>query len=221
MVSAPPNWLNSPLSWVVGVLSLVVAVPASAADFRPYTGNCLEQSGDGPVGAAAVARDSQGRTYKGYDRQAKIFDPVEGVSITLNRLTKTAIVTRVDREVIEEYRRAGRGDRPIPPGRESVTELGIRRIEGFRSKGYLVRFKKCPFQDPTICMEIRSEVWIAEAIGLHMLSISEIRFPEGGPPVVNTMKHTDVDAAEPDPLLFQIPDDYQVVYRDGFRRPPS
>jgi hypothetical protein len=170
------------------------------------------------------ARDSEGRTYHeshfsfpaGVPGQApfshsvyNIFDPVNRVQINWNSNSKQANVSHMPEpgQLSQPQRPATLPQvRSLPArvaqDRSGIEDLGTKTINGVEAKG--IRFTRVipeGSEGNDRPLTVTSETWTSPDLKTTVLSI--IDDPRNG---TNTTELTDIDRAEPDPSLFQVPE---------------
>ncbi len=193
---------------------------------------------------AHIARDSQGRTrvdqndgiYKvaagvGEGTQVEkhhidICDPVAQQFITLDTLNKSATVHKAATANVSVQRVYVGGFcnhqiRLVPPTSvQTVENLGHCTIEGFDAIGTLQKHTVpnsfANATDPAVKqLTSTSEVWCSQELGAALLRITGT--VERG--AMHTATLSNIQRANPDPALFQIPPDYRVVEKVDEPRP--
>jgi hypothetical protein len=165
-----------------------------------------------------VARDSQGRTYAqqkiagGFWAQKEpatitfLSDPVAGYTYVLNPNTKVAMRRELKRPPAD---RAPAKDRPGPPpdANDRVeADLGTQTISGINATGKSIT-RTIPAGTIGNAQPIveKSEVWTSPDLQIAVLS--KRSDPRMG---VSTYALSNIQRAEPDASLFQVPSDYTV-----------
>jgi len=180
---------------------------------------------------AAVARDSQGRTYRqqnignpespGATRTVVFLrDPVAGTSHLVAHDTKTAVLYRLPERL------HGPREGPRFPGREhegrpmhtrdneNSETLGPQLMEGVWAEGTrITRTIPVGAIGNDHELKIVSETWYSK--DLQMVMMSRHSDPRTGE---STFRVTNIQRAEPDPSLFQVPAGYKVT--EGHRGHP-
>lgn len=171
-----------------------------------------------------VARDSQGRIYeerwllvpKGGKVQSQmnviqIGDPVAHTLYNCYLLRKPHVCTleRFAEGLTTSYRPASGQSGPLPDGSGFRTheDLGIANIAGVETAGTR---NTITYNEGVIGNDkpfnVTREFWFAASLGIDLRS--EVTNPSFGKQVFTV---SDVNMAEPDPKLFQIPDGFEVV----------
>ncbi len=161
-------------------------------------------------------RDGEGRTRNENEFETNgikltyvnIVDPVQRIEVYINPQTKTATVNHVK---ISSPLPADRVPAPATmPAKPSSTvtseELGSREIEGILTFG--TRHRQT-FEPGSVGNErafsVVSEIWRSRDLNIAVLNTKDD--PRSGH---ETMRLTNIQTVEPDPLLFQVPPDYTV-----------
>ncbi len=174
------------------------------------------------------ARDSQGRTrnetylpdYLAKERNQPtdqpmfitIADPVSGKHIHLNPQQKTAMVNSVVPILPDHLPQKMPAAQPIQSvqarmsGQTSVEKLGGKTIDGVYAEGTrTTRVYPVGTQGNDRDITVVSERWISPELGVDVLD--KTSDPRNGE---STSELQNLNRAEPDPALFQIPADYKV-----------
>jgi hypothetical protein len=171
-------------------------------------------------------RDSEGRTRRenefdlpnGSKRvSVTINDPVQHVMIMLDPQAKTATVQHFKEHLmpIPNGDRPSVASAPPPPAAARTLErqhsfervsLGTKEIEGFTVTGFRMSTTIEPGrignEKPITTV---NESWFSEDLKINLLTKRDD--PQNGQ---STMTMSNIHTGEPDPLLFQIPEDYTV-----------
>ena len=197
----------------VGVASGVKNKPFSAdtvtiTDRTLADGNRIHQEVHGKE-----CRDSEGRQYTEHEvllgdqsrRTTMIFDPVRRVTTILNDQAKTAIVNH-----LPDPAGLPRTSNPVPSAVRRVEmkreDLGVQTVEGTLARGTRIT-RTIPAgaegnDQPIVSV---TEMWRADDLNVTILS--KTNDPRNG-----TTEHrlTNIQRAEPDAGLFQVPADYVI-----------
>jgi hypothetical protein len=92
-------------------------------------------------------------------------------------------------------------------GRRRGKKLGTRIIEGIKAEG--IRYDDKGKMAGGVPASRTEEVWTSPE--LHVRLLYSYAFLTGGPRITSTERLTHISRSEPDPALFQVPPDYQVV----------
>lgn len=174
-----------------------------------------------------MARDKQGRTYSEQDLSGgpwsqngggtKIIflsDPVAGYTYVLNPVTKVAMrrALKPPPDGDRPPRLRPEGPRTGPGGRERVeADLGTQVINGVNASGKSITHS-IPAGAIGNAQPIveKSEVWTAA--DLQVVVLSKRSDPRMG---VSTYALTNIQRADPNPALFQVPSDYTIQDAPG------
>lgn len=150
-------------------------------------------------------RDSAGRTRRDTldgdgELDHSVITGADGATIFLDH--KNGLVSGgADRQAAALDREAGR--MPASRARPVVEQLGRRDIEGVAATGLVTRHQVGREGEN---IEATSEVWYAEELKLSLYrKHSDPRFGE------STVELSDLDRSEPDPALFEAPEDYELL----------
>ena len=183
------------------------------------------------VSAWKEARDSSGRTYRengpeiaqGAEGEAPRFvfvnvhDPVNRVNINWNSGSKIANVIHMPEPAQMrhiETRPAAENVAPMPMVRPEsikpqIEELGTKTIDGVEARGTrTTRVIPVGREGNDQPLTVTHESWVSPELKLVVMSVSDD--PRSG---TSTMELTDIERAEPDPGLFQVPEGYTVKER--------
>jgi len=177
------------------------------------------------------ARDSSGRTYRetrpeiaqGAEGEASNFvfvnvhDPVSRINMNWNSKSKEATVTHMPEhgQVKRiETQPTAENLASMPMVRQElikpqIEELGTKTINGVEARGTrTTRVIPVGREGNDQPFTITHESWFSPELKLMVMSINDD--PRNG---TSTMELTDIERAEPDPALFQIPEGYTVKER--------
>jgi hypothetical protein len=158
----------------------------------------------------------------------KICDPVKGVRISLDTLSKTATVFKENfalppPEVAGNFpsvcSRKLRNLSAYPEGR--LVDLGHRSIEGLDAEGVLQKWPPPTSSSEGSTVSVKeptfeTEVWCSAELGAVILWIMRAGEKENR----QSAAMSNVQRGEPQPTLFQIPPDYRIVEKvDGEQTP--
>ncbi len=177
------------------------------------------------------ARDSSGRTYhetrpeiaQGAEGVAPNFvfvfvnDPVNRTNISWNSNSKEATVSHMPEPGQMkriEMQPAAENAAPTPvvrpaPIKSQIEKLGTKTINGVEATGTrITRVIPAGREGNDQPLTVTHENWVSPELKLQVMSISDD--PRTG---TSTMELTDIERAEPDPALFQVPEGYTVKER--------
>jgi hypothetical protein len=171
-----------------------------------------------------IARDSRGRIYqerwilvpKGGDIKSEmnvfqITDPEQHTWYNCWTRKKVCELMQYDGVTTTTYQPRLRPSGPLPDGRGFVQaeDLGVGSVQGMETHGYRETTTLNPgtFGNDRPMVAMR-EFWFSSRLGINLSSI--VDNPQTGKQVF-TVK--ELSTSEPDPALFQVPDDYKVVDR--------
>jgi len=208
----------------------------SARKIEPYTAirktTRVQKLADGATitheTTVKEARDSSGRTYRenrsagapGAEEASQVVfvtvhDPVNRVNITWNSNSTEAILTHFAEPGDIRIRGAVSSNMPSAPtvraeiARPEIEDLGIKTINGFEAKGTrttrVIPAGRDGNDEP---ITVTQESWFSSALRMPVMTIGDD--PRTG---TSTMELTEIERAEPDPALFQIPEGYTVKER--------
>jgi hypothetical protein len=183
------------------------------------------------VNTVKEARDSSGRTYRetrpeiaqGSEGEAgnfvfvNVHDPVNRINITWNSNSKEATVIHMPEPGLVkrvETRPAAENLAPMPMVRSDqikpqIDELGTKTINGVEAKGTrTTRVIPAGREGNDQPLTVTHESWVSPELNLVVMGINDD--PRTG---TSTVELTDIERAEPDPALFQVPEGYAVKER--------
>jgi hypothetical protein len=170
--------------------------------------------------------DSEGRTRTEYElvfpgtgaAQARvtIVDPAQRTFISLDPVLKTATVHRVNPQKVAPVPPTSDGVSARPPSQPrnepqprpivNSENLGTKEIEGFAVSGTRMTQTMAAGvignEKPLVSV---NETWYSKDLRRPLLTVRDD--PQSGR---HTMRLTNIQTGEPDPLLFQVPPDYTV-----------
>ncbi|QBE64722.1 hypothetical protein [Pseudoduganella lutea] len=161
-------------------------------------------------------RDSAGRTRRDTldgdgELDHSVITGADGATIFLDHKNELISGGGAGRQAPALDREAGQAP-ASPAGRAraaAVEQLGQRDIEGVTATGRITRH---PAGRDGEDIEVTSEVWYAEELKLALYrKHSDPRFGE------STIELSELDRSEPDPALFEAPEDYKLL-TSHFRR---
>jgi hypothetical protein len=156
--------------------------------------------------SATIVRDSEGRTRREQIGAGIVFisDPVLGMAYVLDTRARSV------RQFAIPSAEADSAEKPSSAAAQSAA-IGTKDVEGFLSDGTrltrLIAADKAGNEQP---IEVSSETWYSSE--LQIVLASRTADPRTGE---TKYKVTDIQRAEPDPALFQIPADYQTQNSTG------
>jgi hypothetical protein len=177
------------------------------------------------------ARDSSGRSYRETRPEAaqgaegvapgfvffNVHDPVNRINITWNSNSKEATVIHIPEpgQVRRNEMQPARGNvestlmvrqEAIKP---QIEDLGMKTVGGVEAKGTrMTRVIPEGKEGNDQPITVTHESWFSPELKLMVMSINDD--PRNG---TSTMELTDIERAEPDPALFQVPEGYAVKER--------
>ncbi|MGA9672532.1 MAG: hypothetical protein WBQ94_25175, partial [Terracidiphilus sp.] len=183
------------------------------------------------VNTVKEARDSSGRTYhetrpeiaQGVEGETLAFvfvnvhDPVNRINITWNSNSKVANVIHIPepRQIKRiEMQPDVENMAPMPMVRPEAIkpqfeELGMKTINGVEAQGTrTTRVIPAGREGNDQPLTVTHESWVSPELKLVVMSTNDD--PRSG---TSTMELTDIERAEPDPALFQVPEGYTVKER--------
>jgi hypothetical protein len=177
------------------------------------------------------ARDSTGRTYRetrpeiaqGAEGEAPNFvfvnvhDPVNRINITWNSNSKEATVIHMPEPGLMRRVESPTAQENVAPApmvrpeaiKPQIERLGTKTINGVEATGTrTTRVIPAGREGNDQPLTVTRENWFSPELKLMVMSISDD--PRNG---TSTMELTDIERAEPDPALFQVPEGYAVKER--------
>ena len=178
--------------------------------YRDAMGRVREDETFTPSGTASPTDNPIGGNrahMRGNRNMTIILDPVAGTVTSLDVDRKAAVVETVPAQFFQhEQKREERESNGQPGGRNAqVTELGSKTIAGVVAKGEKVT-RTIPAHDASeTAQTVTREVWFSPDLKL------EVSSTEMGAHGTRTETATSISKAEPDALLFKVPEGYTVT----------
>lgn len=194
-------------------------------------GNVLERKESG-----LYYRDRHGRTRREQGTLIAITDPVAGVGFVLDTKSKIARKLVLPKANLEPATNVSRADQSSPEQKADLepatniatnvvrggqlsrerASLGIQVIEGVKAAGkeYVAVIPAGSKLGNNQPIEQTIEVWTSDEVRLPILTI--VKDPLSGQ---KTQRYKNIQrGVHPDPKLFQVPEDYQIVEVNPVRR---